>query len=200
MRKRSLTSTTVILFAALFTASATVLAGSDGCYGKGMLVAQAGIGLGFYGSVYGNTSIPPLAVAMEYGYNDLVSLGGGIGIEGSSYNYSYTGYNWSYTYTYIPIMFRAAFHPFNLVDLKNKIPARDKWDAYGGLTLGWTIVNFSETQPVGYTGVSGYSAGASYPVFGLLLGTRYYFSPKFGVFAEEGSGFGWLTIGVVYKL
>ena len=67
---------------------------STGCYYKGMFLAQAGIGLGFYGSVYGNESIPPLSASVEYGIHNLVSIGGGLGIEGSSYDYSFNGYGW----------------------------------------------------------------------------------------------------------
>jgi len=172
---------------------------STGCYYKGIFLAQAGIGLGFYGNVYGNESVPPLSASVEYGIHNLVSIGGGLGFEGSSYDYSFNGYGWKYTYSYVPVMFRGVFHPFNLPTLINKIPMRDKWDAYGGISLGWTIVNFSESTPTGYTGVSDYSTGGSYFNGGLLLGARYYFTKNFGAYAEEGSGFGWFNIGGVYK-
>ena len=185
---------------ALFVMTVNADVGPTGSYGKGMLLGQAGIGLGFYGSVYGNTSIPPLNVLVEYGVHDLISIGGGLGIAGSGYDYYLGGYHLKYTYTYVPIMFRGAFHPFNLPALVNKIPMRDKWDAYGGLTLGWSIVHSSESTPPGFTGGSTYSTGESYFVPGLLLGTRYFFNNNFGAYLEEGSGFGWFNIGLVYKI
>jgi hypothetical protein len=180
--------------------STSVIAGVDGNYGKGMLLAQAGIGLGFYGTLYGSTSIPPICASADYGVTDLISVGGGLGIAGSKYEVGYLDYNWSFTYTYIPIMGRVAFHPFNLPALKNKIPKRDIWDTYGGLALGWTIINYSETDPPNSTGIIPFPKGTSYFTVGLLLGIRYYFSPRFGVYAEEGSGFGWFNIGCVFKL
>ena len=185
----------VLALAVMSTKAEVSTAGS---YQKGMFLGQAGIGLGFYGSVYGNASLPPLSVLVEYGIHDLVSIGGGIGIEGSSYDYT-VGYTWKYTYTYIPLMFRGVFHPFNLPSLIGKIPKRDKWDAYGGITLGWVIVSYSVTPPQGYPGSSYYTTEGSYFLPGLLLGTRYYFTKKFGVYAEEGSGFGWFNIGGVYN-
>ena len=70
-------------------------------------------------------------------------------------------------------------------------------DGYAGATLGYAIASVS--QPSGYSG-TGYTAGASYAVFGAHLGLRYYFNPNIAIFGEVGYGVGYITAGVAFKL
>ena len=181
--------------------SLSVAQGSGSCFAKGDQYIQAGIGVGLYGG-YGDLTFPPISGMYEYGIDNLISIGGGIGYQGSSYssyNPEFGEYEWNYAY--IPIMARVAFHPFNLDAISKSIPSRDKWDVYGGLSFGYAIVNYSETIPLtGFEGAPAYSVGASYFQAGLLLGTRWYFNPKFAMYLEEGSGFGWVNIGACWKI
>jgi hypothetical protein len=83
-----------------------------------------------------------------------------------------------YPDTYVPIIVRAAFHPFNLSVLQDKISIRDKLDVYGGFALG---LKTGLTPPF---------------TFSELIGARYFFSPNFGVFLEDCAGVGWVNLGV----
>jgi len=175
--------------------------GAGGCYGKDCEVLQAGVGFGLYAGGYGNLTVPPISGTFDYGATDLVSLGIGIGFQGSSYTL-FDGNNgqWKWSYASVPVMARAAFHPFHLDAIKQSIPSRDKWDVYGGLSLGYAITGYHETVAGEAGGTPLYAPGSSYPQLGLLLGTRWYLNPKFAVYFEEGSGFGWVTIGGCWKI
>jgi hypothetical protein len=182
--------------------SLSVAQSSGSCFAKGDQYIQAGIGVGLYGNAYGDLTFPPISGVYEYGIDNLFSIGGGIGFQGSSYSYYDPSYGeWEWSYSYIPIMARVAFHPFNLDAISKSIPSRDKWDVYGGLSLGYAIVNYNETLPPnGFEGAPPYSAGTSYFQAGFLLGTRWYLNPKFAVYFEEGSGFGWVNVGACWKI
>lgn len=170
--------------AALSLALAMAIASSFGqnAYMKGNNVAHIGIGFGLAG-VYGDATLPPITGGFEYGFEDKISLGGIFGYSGSKQ--SFFGGEWKYSY--ILIGARGGYH-----FLENN----DKWDAYGGLLLGYNIVNVSTTGTSGF----GFAAGASYMLFGLYGGGRYYVSPNFAVFGELGYGAGFVTVGVAFKL
>ena len=167
---------------------------SGSCYRQGNNLIEGGLGLGLYSGAYGSLAFPPVAVVYEYGASDVISFGGGIGFQGSSYD---DGYGDKWSYSYVPIMARIAFHPLNIPGLY--APVRSNLDLYGGLSFGYYIVNSSVTYAYNIPGNNYYSAGGSYPGFGLLLGARWYFTPQYAVFLEEGSGFGWFTIGLSMK-
>jgi hypothetical protein len=73
---------------------------------------------------------------------------------------------------------------------------RDQFDAYGGLSLGYTFISYAEVTDYSSTT---YIVGGSYVTWGLLLGGRWFFSPNWALYAEEGSGFGWLSVGVTTR-
>jgi hypothetical protein len=166
---------------------------SESCYLKGDKTVQAGIGMGLYVG-YGTVFFPPISVVFDYAASDLISVGGGIGFLGSRFD---DGWGDVWGYSYLPIMGRIAFHPFNIPSLQASVPLRDQFDAYGGLSVGYTIVTYTEPATLNHPG---YSAGASSLTIGLLLGGRWYFNPKWALYAEEGSGFSWLSVGVAMKL
>ncbi|MBT4333202.1 MAG: hypothetical protein HOD64_07980 [Candidatus Cloacimonetes bacterium] len=156
----------------------------------GEKIAQAGLGFGMMG-LYGDLVIPPISFSVDIakeieGFP--LSFGGLIGIAKSEYDYSYWTEEYKWTYTYIVIGGRAAYH------LKLDSP---KIDPYGGVMLGYNIVSF--TEPSGYSG-TGYSSGSSYLMYGFYGGARYFFNPKMAVYAELGYGFGYLNLGISYKL
>jgi hypothetical protein len=168
----------VMLF--LFMFSSGIFAQNS--FEKGDKIGQLGIGYGFAG-IYGDASVPPISVGLQFGIADNISVGGLAGFTTSSYD---LGSNYSWTYTYILVGARGEYH-----FLKNK----KDLDAYAGATVGFAITSVSE--PSGYSGF--YSAGTSYAVIGVHGGVRYYVSPKFAVFGEVGYGVGYINVGVAYK-
>jgi len=91
--------------------------------------------------------------------------------------------------TYFLLGARAAYH------LKLESP---KIDPYGGIMLGYNIVTYQE--PSGWDPYYDYSGGSSYLMYGFYGGARYFFNPKMAVYAELGYGFGYLNLGISYKL
>jgi len=159
---------------------ANVSSATESCYAKGNSLVNLGLGLVMEGP-FG------VVASYEYGVHDLVSVGGEIGFSGWSNGY------WSYSE--IPFAVRGAFHPFNLPSLVDKIKVRDKFDVYGGLSMGYDIVTSSWSGPYAGTDATG-----SHVIASLFIGGRYYMNPNFGFYAEEtGGSFGWLNGGVVFK-
>ncbi len=156
-------------------------------FNKGDKVVSLGLGFGL-GGVYGSSSTPTFSLGFDYGLDvPKISIGGLVAYASSSDDFGY-GYSWKYTY--IVIGARGAYH--FLEDNKNI-------DAYAGLILGYNVVSASWNGTIAQPGY-GYSASASYMLFGAFVGGRYYFSPKFAVFAELGYGAGIITAGLSYKL
>ena len=156
----------------------------------GEKIVQAGLGFGMMG-VYGDVVIPPISLSIDMakeieGYP--ISYGAIIGLAKSEYGYSsWTGDKWAYTYFLIGA--RAAYH----LKLES-----DKIDPYGGLMLGYNIVSFNE--PSGWDPSWNYSGGDSYLMYGFYGGARYFFNPNMAVYAELGYGFGYLNLGLSFKL
>ncbi len=156
----------------------------------GEKIIQGGLGFGMMG-VYGDVVIPPISVSIDIAKEIEefpISFGGIIGLAKSEYDWSYAysdEYKW--TYTYFLLGARAAYH------LNLKSP---KIDPYGGIMLGYNIVSVKEPDnyPVGY------SSKSSYMMYGFYGGARYFFNPKMAVYAELGYGFGYLNLGISYKL
>lgn len=158
-------------------------------YKKGVTNLNAGISIGGLAGLYGEADFPPLSLGLQFGIHEKISVGGIVGYSSSSYDYGYYGNSdWKWTYTYIFIGARGEYH-FVDVDVKDL-------DLYGGLTIGYNIVNVSE--PSGFSG--SYTVGDSYLLYGFHAGARYMFSPKIGAFAELGYGIGYLTVGVNVRL
>lgn len=167
----------------------TTAARAQAPFTLGEKVAYAGIGLGGFAGVYGNTTLPPISVGLDYGIADKISVGGLIGFARSSFDY--TGYSWSYNY--IVVAGRGAYHFGDL--LKDALKGA-ALDPYVGLTLGYNIVSASYSGPSGgvITGSSG-----SYLLFGADVGARYWFTQNLGAQLEIGYGVGILNLGIAYK-
>jgi hypothetical protein len=154
-------------------ASASDWATSAGsCYAQGDKYLDVGIPIPMY----------PAGVhaAFDYAFHDAISGGGGIG-----FRYYYAATPWyGNNGAYITFLGRAAFHPFNLRVLEDKIKVRDKLDVYVGPTF-WIAPCLN-----GYV-----------PDWGVreFVGARWHFSPKFCVFVEDCGGFGWLDAGITFK-
>jgi hypothetical protein len=179
----------------LFSLVAVIASLSFGqlAYKKGDQVGSVMIGLGSFVYESGaSSSVPPISVAFDYGFNENISLGGQFSYTGASETYETINYitlapataKWSWSY--IIIAARGAYH----YDLFHN----DKVDTYGGLLLGYEIVSTSTDNT--FYPVSG---SASTVLFGIFIGGRYYFSPNFAAQAEIGYGLAILNIGVAYK-
>ena len=144
---------------------------------EGDLVLHAGFGVGNTFNSYGSGTGIPIGVAAEYGITDFNTGSLGVGLD--------LGYQ---SMDFLNILFigaKASYHFNDLLDLSN-----DAWDIYGGAGLYYR--NFD------YTGIGvNYSSGV-YPA--VHAGARYYFSEKVGAFGEVGNSWGWLKLGVAFKL
>jgi len=186
--KHFLTLSSIVILAAALAIPGIANAQDNAWHQKDM-VLSAGVGIGLAGG-YGTLSTPPIFAAFETGVAEKITLGGLVAYSSSKDDFFYG----SYKYSYIVIEARGAYH---FLDHNPKI------DAYGGVGLGYNIVSASASwnDPTLQGRFGGlYSASASYMIFDVFAGGRYYFSPKFAVQGEVGYGVGFLRIGVAYKL
>jgi len=174
---KNLSKVLFVLFAVAFLSASTFAQ----TFSKGDKIGQVGIGYGFAG-IYGDATIPPISVGLQFGINEKISVGGILGYTSSTYGLP----GWEWTYSYILVGARGEYH---------FLDALEKTDLYAGATLGYNIVSYDE--PAGYNGW--YSASGSYALFGFHGGARYYVSPQFAIFGELGYGVGYITAGVAYK-
>jgi hypothetical protein len=147
-------------------------------FAQGEKVLFAGLSLGYYGGVYGDVSLPPINVGMDFAVSPYLTVGGLFGF--SRYGYSRNDI------TYLTFAGRMTFHPtfwFKRVS----VPI----DPYGIATAGYTIGNYSGPGSFNY----------SYPVFGPGVGIRYWFNPQWSGQAETGigSGLGVASVAIAYK-
>ncbi len=157
---------------------------------KGSMVANAGLGFGWYSYGYGNvTSLPAISVSLEKGIKDFdfgtLAVGGIVGFKHASLGSAY-GSDWSWT-DYI-IAARGAIH----ADLFKV----EKLDTYAGVALGLRLETWK--YETAFTGKA--TESSTNGLFALYAGARYYFTEKFAAFGEVGYGLGYLTLGVSLKL
>lgn len=140
--------------------------------------AQINAGLGF------SSSGVPVYAGFDIGVHEDITVGGELSFR--SYDDSWDGN--SYNHTMIGIAGNANYHLNTLLELPSE------WDVYGGLNLGFYIVNTSDS---GYDGTadSGFGLGAQ-------VGGRYYFNEKYGINLEFGGGstFSGGKVGISIKL
>lgn len=174
----------LLIFAVFFLAvtQSTVKAQA---FKNGDMVANFGLGFGWYGYGYGATSLPAFSLSVEKGIKEIenvgpLSIGGIVGFKHASY---LTDYTWND----IIIAARGAIH-YDL--FKN-----EKVDTYGGVALGVRLQTYSHPDFGFGSGKTNYTHG----LFALYIGGRYFFSDNLGAFAELGYGLGYLTLGLSYK-
>ncbi len=149
-------------------------------YQKGQMDLNIGVGLGST-FVTGTSSLPPVSVALDFGINDNVSLGGFAGYSSSSQDLGIA--KWSFTY--IIVGARGAYHKEFVENL----------DTYAGVLLGYNIAS-AKWEGTGLELPSPSVGGIAYAGF---AGARYHFGDSFGVFAEVGYGIALLTAGITMK-
>lgn len=178
----------------MFLFIGSVTNAQESTFAKGDKVVNLGIGLlsGLYTGGGYDSKTPPISVSVEYGVKDdvldigSIGIGGYLGYASAKYetNWGTGSYGWKYTNFIIGA--RGSFH----------YPLVDKLDTYAGILLGYNVVSVKEigTAPIGY------SASGSSAIFSGYVGGRYYFTDKFAVLGELGTGIAYLNLGVAFKL
>jgi hypothetical protein len=175
------------LLAALVFVGSLGVANAQEIASKGTSMVNLGIGLGYrFG---GSMSVPPLSVAYDYSLksglidgNGAITLGGYLAYTSANYSYYLGGTSFSASHTVLGVrgMFHYQFAP--------------KLDTYAGLMLGYHIASTSAT---GYYGNSLVGSGFD---LGVILGARYFFTPRIGAFTELGYTLPYWNLGVTFKL
>ncbi len=148
-------------------------------YEQGDKLLNIGVGLGSQFMAAGAKGTPPVGLSLEFGITDKISVGGYAGYAGSKVE---TGFG-DRKYTYILVGGRGSYHfDFGVENL----------DPYAGLMLGYNIASVSTDSNMPTASAGGF-------LWGAHAGARYFFGPKFGVFAELGYGIAWLNAGVAFK-
>lgn len=152
----------------------------DSCsqsFPKGEKTVNIGIGIG------GGIGFP-VGISYEQAITDRISVGGYLAYAQEKETYGGIG-DWKYTY--ILAAARGSYH------LKVN---SDKFDPYGGLMLGYNIAsvkwNGSGAEPV--------SSSAGGVLWGIHIGSKYWFTDKIGAFAELGYGASVLSAGLSFRL
>jgi hypothetical protein len=168
-----------------------------GALAKGNIILNAGVGFGT--PLYGDMTIPPISVSVDYalpigGLPFTVGALGGFNRSKYDYTYNLYGGNYGYTWTYtgIAIAGRLGYHP----DLGVK-----NLDVYADIALGYYIYT-AKAEYTGNWGAASKPDPTSYSTFywGGNLGARYFFVPKFGAFVELGySALSYVTAGLTVK-
>ena len=144
---------------------------------EGTSVIQLGAALG---SDFGL----PLGGSYEYGITDKIGVGAYVGYASKSFDSGFIFSNYKATYTIFGA--KGNYHFYNT----------DKFDAYGGLLIGYNSVSFTYSDST--AGYVAPSAGGT--LIAPSVGARYYFTDNIAAFAELGYGIGYLTAGLAYKL
>lgn len=184
----------LLLLAAIviMTTAGTAAFAQGGSYNKGDNMLNIGIGVGspFFGSGYSSSLPVNPSLSFEHGVSDVISIGGQLSYASAKYSYDYGIYadasSFKESATYVGL--RGSYH-FN-----EALQLDDKWDFYGGASLGYVIVSVSD-----YSGYGG-SASASALGFGLYGGGKYYFGEKMALYSELGyQSLALLNVGISFK-
>jgi hypothetical protein len=186
----------LLLMGALLTTSVVTNAQS---YKTGINVINAGVGFGYsIGYVGGASTTPVLHASFEHGLREVgpgtLGIGGVISYQGASFNEtnSLGTYKQTWSATYLGV--RGTWHPDILVT--------GEYDVYGALQLGYVAYsyNFSGTgiyKDDAFQVKNSLNSGLG---LGLIVGGRYYFTPKLAGFAELGYDLSYLKIGASFQL
>lgn len=169
--------------------------------GKGDLSANAGFSLGVIGyggwGGFGSAGFAiPITVNVDYGVHEMFSVGPYVGYLSRSYGSRTSTYSWRFTSLAFGV--HGAFHASSFLNEHLDLDINeDKVDLYGKVILGYETYSYNDTG----TWFDDSYRSSGRPVFGPVFGARYMFSPNFGGYAEGGRGnFGWLTLGLSFKL
>jgi hypothetical protein len=158
------------------------------------------IGLGFgIGGVYGfsnyDVQTPVFGAQydrgiVEFGFGGVLGVGGFFGYKSYASKYDLpNGKDVKDRYNIVIIGARGTMH-YDLFKVENL-------DTYGGVMIAFHAVNQKTDVPDGFPDYDSNHNSAAYA--SIYAGAKYYFTPKFGAFAEVGYGVSWLTMGVAFK-
>ncbi|PKV76298.1 hypothetical protein [Pontibacter ramchanderi] len=165
-------------------------------YEQGDLFIHAGTSLGYYGYGFtGNRSgaFIPVTASIEKGIHESISVGPYIGY--ASWKYSHYGYNYKWNFTSVGA--RGTFHAVPLLnEALGASISEEKLDLYGALLVGLEFRTFSGDEDF----PGSYANGTNFFI-GPVLGVKYKFNERVGVYFEGGRGaFGFGTLGVSINL
>ncbi len=154
--------------------------------GDNLINLGFGIGSPYFGSGY-KASLPiNPSFSYEKGVSDVISVGGQLSYASSKFDDSFNNdYNFKEHAVYIGA--RGSYHFNQLLQLDNK------FDLYGGASLGYVTVSVSDNT--GSLGATGSGLG-----LGLFGGGKYYFSQGTAIYAELGyQSLALLNVGIAFK-
>ena len=145
-----------------------------------------GVGIGNQFSLAGaKGGVPPVFASYDHPITEAITVGGYLGYTSFSTPFLAE----SFKYSYLIIGARGTYH----LDL-----GPENLDPYGGLLLGYNVVNAKYSGGDLPFGASfGSTSGVAYSFF---VGANYNFNEKFGAFAELGYGIAWLQLGLNVRL
>ena len=180
--------TLVLSFLTLLCATSVMAQNNPSLFGNNSKHIRAGIGLNSYGI--------PIEVSYDQGFkqnlfgvNKLnLGLGGYLGYYGHNEKIGYLvdEGDYGYKYSHIVLGVRGLFH----------YPLIPKIDTYAGIMLGY---NIASARYYG-AGIDPGNAAAGGLAFGGVVGARYQFNSKWGIYAEAGYSISYLSFGLVYSL
>jgi hypothetical protein len=147
---------------------------------KGNNYVNAGIGIGTFG--FNGTGGLPVTIGYDRGITDQISVGAYLGMVRTKYAYDY-----KYKYTIFGI--RGSYHFNELLEIENP-----QIDVYGGVAINYRNYTLKYDWEGHNEKVSGSTVGV-----GIHAGGRYFFTDKFGAYAELGYGISPLQLGAVLK-
>ena len=186
----------------LFTLTCCILMGMQTvfaqkkAYEQGDLFIHAGTSLGYYGyGLAGNRSgaFIPVTASVEKGIHESISVGPYIGYA----SWKYRNYGYDYRWNFTSVGVRGTYHAVPVINeaLGTSIN-EEKLDLYGTLLLGLEFRTFSGSDEF-----SGSNANSTNLFIGPVLGAKYKFNDKVGIYFEGGRGaFGFGTLGVSINL
>lgn len=198
MKKLSVIFGLLTLLSFSLQAQSTVRVGDGGgglAYEEGDKIFLAGISFGYYGYGIGGSravGIPPLTAALEFGIHENFSVGPYVGY--ASWDYGVFGSDFGFQL--FSVGARGSFHYVPLLNEALDLNLdEEKLDFYITLLAGLEFQSYT-----GELGGLGYGNGSRF-IFGPVLGFKYKFNDKFGVYFEGGRGaFGYGTLGLAIHL
>jgi hypothetical protein len=154
----------------LFVGLASTVCAQDKAFAKGDKLLNLGVGVNSYYS--GGV---PLSVSFESGITDQISVGPSIDYLSNKYS---VGGSLSYKFTALYFGVRASYHVNELLNIDE-----ENIDLYGGVTIGYRSFSWKDKYSGG--SLSGnYGSGI---FIGGYIGGKYFFTQRFGAFAELGA-------------
>lgn len=174
-------------------------------YNEGDVSLNAGISLGTigYGWGYGwNSSFSlPLTATLDIGVHEYFSVGGYAGYMGRSYTDNSYSRNYKHTFRSYNFGVQGTFHASSFLNSEFDFAINDtKVDYYARLLLGYEVYSWTYDNSWNTSGIN-LNSSSGRMIFGPVVGVRYMFTPNVGGYIEGGRGaFGWLTLGISFKL